>query len=141
MQPTESAKELLELLSAQKEKQGRDDPEISQKLVDMLLARPVLTSEEMLARLKRAFELLQEKHELKIGQIVKWKQGLLNKRLPKYGDPAIVIEVLEKPVFDESNDAGTPYFREKLDVVLALLDKDGDCVSFHFDSRRFEPWS
>lgn len=130
--PLESAKEILEeLISRQKEKQGRNEPN----------QRPVLTPEEMLLRLKRAFDVFQQQHELRAGQIVKWKPGLQNKRLPSYGDPAIVLEVLDDPVVDNSNTAGGPYFREKLDVVLGVIDPDGDFLGFHFDSRRFEPWA
>ena len=79
-----------------------------------------------------------ERASLAPGELVRWKPGLRNKRLPQYGDPAIVIDVLAEPVVDNQYAADTPYFRERLDVVLGVVDEDEDFVAFHFDSARFE---
>jgi hypothetical protein len=64
-----------------------------------------------------------------------------NKGLPDYDEPAIVWEVLAKPIFDEAREhgAGSPYFNEPLDLVLAVMDEDDDLILLHYDSRRFEP--
>lgn len=73
------------------------------------------------------------------GQIVQWKSGLKNRRLPEYGQPAIVMDVLNPPVYDTSKDlAGSNLFREPLTLVLGLHDSDGDFLCYHFDGRRFE---
>jgi hypothetical protein len=72
------------------------------------------------------------------GDIVCWKDGLKNRKRPAYGEPAIVIEVLKEPVFEGTDDAGSPYFREPLTLVLGLLNGD-DFLIFHYDGRRFEP--
>jgi hypothetical protein len=140
MSTSDSAKELLELLASQREKPEQGASEIPQKLVEMLLARPTLTAEETVTRLSRAYGLWQEAHKFKAGEIVKWKTGLRNKRFPNYGDPAIVMESLEVPIVNDSKGAGTPYFRENLDILLGVIDPDGDFITFHYDSRRFEPW-
>jgi len=93
------------------------------------------------------YKLLQKKvdsllnmHTFKKKQLVKWKEGLRNKKLPKDNEPAMVLEVLSEPLIQHETETGTPYFREPLDLVLAVLDEDNDLVVFHYDSRRFEPF-
>ena len=77
--------------------------------------------------------------ELKAGDIVCWKKGLKNRRFPRQGEPAIVIELV-KDVVSTKDDSGSPYFREPLDIILGFIDPDGDFVMYHFDSRRFQVW-
>lgn len=73
------------------------------------------------------------------GQIVQWKPGLKNRRLPDYGEPVIIMEVLNPAVYDTSKEiAGSNLYREPLTLVLGLNDADGDFVFYHFDGRRFE---
>lgn len=80
----------------------------------------------------------QPDEPFQVGQIVRWKEGLRNKRAPRYGQPAVVVEILTKPERDKTKDSGSAYFNEPLDIVLGFLDEDGDFVTYHFDSRRFE---
>lgn len=72
------------------------------------------------------------------GMLVRWKPGLRNKLFPRNGQEAIVVEVLAKPVCDETCDPGFTYFREPLDLVLGVQDPEGDLLLWHYDSRRFE---
>jgi hypothetical protein len=72
------------------------------------------------------------------GQVVKWKKGLKNRRLPKEKQPAIVMEVPSQPLIDHQRDVGSPYFHETLDIVLGVIDEEGDFVTFFYDKRRFE---
>ncbi len=73
------------------------------------------------------------------GQIVQWKPGMRNRRIPADGEPAIVMEVLNPPVFDMCPDMeGSNLFREPLTLVLGINDKEGDFLTFHYDGRRFE---
>jgi hypothetical protein len=73
------------------------------------------------------------------GQIVQWKPGMRNRRIPVDGEPAIVMEVLNPPVFDMRPEMeGSNLFREPLTLVLGLSDKNGDFLTFHYDGRRFE---
>jgi len=55
-----------------------------------------------------------------------------------------VIEVRAAPLRDHHPEAGSTYFREPLDLVLGLVWDEtparGELVTFHFDSRRFQPW-
>lgn len=87
--------------------------------------------------LRERYDALADKNDFNEGEFVCWKPGLMNRRRPAEGEPAIVVKVLEEPVYDEEKDAGSPTFREPLDLVLGLIDEDEDFLTFHFDSRRF----
>ena len=91
-------------------------------------------------KLIRAFESMLKKNSLKPNQLVRWKEGLKNKELPEYNQPAIVWEILSKPLFEnpKAHVAGSPYFHEPLDIVLGVMDEN-EFVLLHYDSRRFEP--
>ena len=90
------------------------------------------------------YALLNQQHPFKPGDLVCWKPGLKNRRLPAYGTPAVVLEVLDPAILDTEQESGSTYFREALSLVLGLFwDREpgrGDFVAFHFDGRRFEAW-
>lgn len=88
-----------------------------------------------------AFASFGHTHKFEIGQVVKWKPNMNNKKLPKQNQPAIVVEVLEKVLIDEETSASSTYFQEPLDIVLGVFGKDGTFLTFYHDSRRFEPYS
>lgn len=92
---------------------------------------------------QRYHTLVDVQHDLQPGMLVTWKAGLKNKRLPRSGVPAVVVERLETPLYD-GDEPGSTYYHEPLDVVLGVfLDtgpQRGDLLLFHYDSRRFEPW-
>ncbi len=94
------------------------------------------------AVLRERYQSLVKRQRFSPGQLVEWKPGLKNKRIPRYGQPAVVIEILETPVLDREDEAGSTYFREPLDVVLGLLWDEGpargEFVTFYYDSRRFQ---
>lgn len=119
--------ELLKALLAEEQQEVRP--------MNKLLAR------ERSAVLRELFATFSEKHQLAPGMLVKWKQGLRNKKKPSYDEPAIVIEILDSPVIGKSDESGSSYFREPLDLIAGFLDDDGDFVVFHYDSRRFMPFS
>lgn len=92
--------------------------------------------------LQELHEKLKRRHELKEGELVRWKSGLKNKRRPADGEPCIVIEVLEETIYNmPESGAGSPYFREPLDLLVGIVDDDKELVIYHVDSRRFEPYS
>lgn len=78
---------------------------------------------------------------LRPGMLAQWKPGMKNRSTPDYGSPMVVVEVLEHPIVDTKFDSGSVYFRERLDLVLGLVDEDDEFYSFHYDSRRFEPYT
>ncbi len=88
------------------------------------------------ARLLEAFELYNQKNQFKPGDLVEWKPGMRHK---KSTGPYVVMEVLEEPIMDQGElNAGSPYFRERLDIKLGTFDHDGDFVVFHHDSTRMQ---
>ena len=91
---------------------------------------------ESLRTLQRRF---LERHELTVGEIVRWKKGLKNRKRPAYNEPVVVVELLPDPIHDATDESGSTYFRERLDVVLGVLDAEGDFLLYHYDQRRFEP--
>lgn len=78
--------------------------------------------------------------ELQAGDAVQWKKGLSNRKRPKDGEPAVVVETFygRRQTYDPSLDTNTQYFREPLDIKIAFVDKDGEFMTYFFDSRRFE---
>lgn len=94
--------------------------------------------------LRERYALLNQQQPFKPGDLVCWKPGLRNRRVPAYGAPAVVLEVLDAPIADTETESGSTYFREPLNLVLGLFwDREpgrGDFVAFHFDGRRFQVW-
>lgn len=84
--------------------------------------------------LKELYESFNKKETFKPGDIVRWKKGLRNKRTE---GPFIVMELIDPPIIEENANAGSPYFREPLDLVLGVIDSDDDFMCHHYDSRRF----
>ncbi len=80
-------------------------------------------------------------NEFAPGGLAYWKPGLKNKRLPEYGQPVIVIAVLETPVLDNESKPSSQYYREPLDMQIGLLDRDNELVAYFVDSRRFAPYA
>jgi len=73
------------------------------------------------------------------GDIVKWKQGMRNRRFPPNDGVAIVTKVYDKPIYDEkAKESGSPQFHDPMTVILGVIDEDGDFVEFHYDGSRFE---
>jgi hypothetical protein len=81
---------------------------------------------------------LTEEQKIEAGDLVKWKMGLKNKKFPPENKHVCVIDVLSSPVIKDDRDSGSPYFREPLDLILAVEDNDGDLMFYHYDKRRFE---
>ncbi|MBE2295453.1 MAG: hypothetical protein IAF00_10890 [Phycisphaerales bacterium] len=77
---------------------------------------------------------------LRPGMLAVWKPGLKNCRFPRYGEPAVVIEVLDPPLINHKAEAWSPYYREPLDLLLGILYQDNKFLAYHFDSRRFQPY-
>jgi hypothetical protein len=80
---------------------------------------------------------LEQPADFQPGDVVTWKNGLKNKKYPGENQFAVVIQQLDNPIIQIERDSGTPYFREPLDLMLAVLDNEGDLLVFHYDKRRF----
>ena len=116
---------------------GQNDLLLADEPLDDLTGDPA-------SALRERFEQWRQRHRFAPGDLVVWKPGFMNKRYPRAKQTAVVLEVLEKPVFDDERDAGSPYFREPLDLVLGFFIDEGphrgDFLNWHYDSRRFQPW-
>ncbi|AGX88725.1 hypothetical protein [Candidatus Symbiobacter mobilis] len=93
--------------------------------------------------LNQAFGTLTEVRRFNPGDLVAWKKlpsggSLKNRKNPQLHETAIVLEHFNEPLIIVEDDAGSPYFREPLDLVVGYVDKDGNFVILHVDSRRFE---
>ncbi|WP_066375240.1 hypothetical protein [Anabaena sp. CA = ATCC 33047] len=97
-------------------------------------------SEEYVNQLKSACENFLKKEAFTVGQIVKWKENLKNRRLPHKNQPAVVIAILDDPVISTEDESGSPYFLETLDIILGIIVDDGTFLTFYYDSRRFESY-
>ncbi len=87
---------------------------------------------------QKVSSFLKESPKFEPGDVVRWKKGLKNRKYPKEGQSCIVIEEMKEDIIQDSRDFGSPYYREPLNLVLALLGDDSDLVIFHYDKRRFE---
>ena len=96
--------------------------------------------EEYISQLKAACSNFLKKESFKVGQLVKWKENLKNRKLPYKNQPAIVVSVLDEPITSSEKDSGSPYFLEILDILLGVLVDDNTLLTFHYDSRRFEAY-
>ena len=90
--------------------------------------------------LKKSYKAYISNESLSAGDVVSWKPGMRNRTLPNYRQPAIVIEKLQYPIFDESQNAGSQYFHEPLDLRVGFLDDNNQFVTYFYDSRRFEKY-
>jgi len=88
-------------------------------------------------QLKQRFLALQKKTVFQPGDIVRWKEGLSNRKLPGVDQMAVVTRIPESPIL-ASEDSGSQYFNEPLDIVVGLFVGSGEFCEYHQDSRRFE---
>jgi hypothetical protein len=91
-------------------------------------------------QLKNAYASFEMQHTFSPGQLIKWKPYQRTTRRPEYDEPVIVVQVLSEPYYDDSEDAGSPWFRQPLNLVIGLIDSVGDFLLYHVDGRRFEPY-
>mgnify|MGYP001766305810 CR=1 FL=1 len=90
--------------------------------------------------LEELADRLDSRHSFRRGDVVKWKPSLKNRTLPDYGEPAKITALLAEPIFDPGEtSAASPYFREPLTVVIAVV-RDNELLEYHIDGRRLEPF-
>lgn len=88
--------------------------------------------------LKLVCQRFLEKESFEVGEIVKWKENLQNRKFPFPNQPAIVVAILNEPLVNKEDESGSPYFLENLDIILGVIDPDGTFLTFYYDSKRFE---
>jgi len=135
-------KSLLEIYKASDNSISKSSKSDLEPLVRALIAsrskseKNNLSKEEKIELLEKRYSAFSDKEVFKPGELIKWKPGLRNKGGLKYDDFAIVVDVLQDPIFDTEKDSGSPYFKEPLDMLVAFLDSDNDFIVLHVDSRR-----
>lgn len=101
------------------------------------------------ALLTSACAALLERHTFAPGDLVTWKPLMQDRKTPNYGEPVIVVAVLDEPVYgtnEKSIETGSPHFRTPLDIVCGRIfhfkddGSDPTFELFHYDSRRLMPW-
>ncbi|SEI67474.1 hypothetical protein SAMN05421831_10752 [Allopseudospirillum japonicum] len=130
------SKALMSLLSKES---GSDATDLLKQLISSAITekKSVATPEKLL----ELYERYSQQHIFKKGDLVRWKSGFKDRKLPLEGEPAVVIEVCENPIFDSQDDAGSHYFREPYDIRLGVLQSDGTFTAYYYNSHRFEPYS
>jgi hypothetical protein len=132
---TLSSKQLLEKI-------GISNDQIGSSL-DLLDEETDLGGDLTAALRERYHQLKGVRHALKPGMVVTWKPGLKNRRWPAYGQPGIVVALLDTPVFD-TDEPGSTYFREALDMIIGVFldsgEHRGEFLVFHTSSERYQPW-
>ncbi len=132
-----TSKQLLEKIGLT---DGRLDPALT---LDGLGDEGGLDGDLVPLLLDRFHQLTKVRHDLQPGIIVGWKPGLRNRKWPRQDEPAVVVERLPEPVFD-TDETGSTYFREPLDVILGVFidtpEHRGDFLVFHANSQRYQPW-
>ncbi|MCT7971849.1 hypothetical protein [Laspinema olomoucense] len=120
------------------------DQELREKQVEFLLGEENFDEEienyedDYFVKLQESCLSFLAKESFKVGQIVRWKNNMKNRKLPYKNQPAIVVAVLNEPIINNLEDSGSPYFRENLDIVLGILVNHNTFLTFYYDSRRFE---
>lgn len=100
--------------------------------------RPELDLSTKLSKLRSNLENYKKKTtSIEVGDILVWKEGLKNRKFPKYDEPCIVIEVLEEPIVNDISGINSAYYKEPNDIKLGIIAPEDDFVTFYFDSRRF----
>ncbi len=89
--------------------------------------------DEYINSLRERNNRFSDKSDFSDGDIVVWKDGLRNKRLPEYKQPAIIIKTIAPPIIDKENS-----YDEELDIHLGFITEDNEFLSYSYDSRRFE---
>lgn len=93
-----------------------------------------------ISEINNRFELFTQIVHFNKGDFVMWKDGLKNRLVPDYGQPVVVVDVLENPVITGSEETGSPYFSEPLSLIVGLIDEDNEFHCFHLDKRRFQKY-
>ena len=89
--------------------------------------------------LKELRDSYEKKYDFNVGDIIKWKNKLKNRKLPEYDEPIIILEILDEPIFNVKEQIGSTYFNEKIDIKVGVI-KDNSLLTFCFESARFEPF-
>ena len=98
--------------------------------------REELTPAEEAELLRAGVDQLQRPIDFTIGDIVRWKPGMANRRYPGKENVAIVVSIIE-PI-DSDNSPSETYATEKYDCVLGVMEGGETFLTFYGVTKRFE---
>jgi hypothetical protein len=81
-----------------------------------------------------------EPHTFKVGDKIQFKPGMVNRKWPKAGEFGIVVGFNTPPRLDDK-EAGSSYFAEPLDLMVAVQTPDGEIGIYALCSARYEPYT
>ncbi len=75
-----------------------------------------------------------------VGDILQWKsKALVSTRIPSKDGYLVVTEVLDEPIRNMDNKLhGSTYFGELSDIRGMLVDSEGSCICYLYDSNKFK---
>ena len=91
-------------------------------------------------RLKELYESYATNYNLRPGMLVQWKEGLKNRKFPKYNEPAVLLEVVLGQR-DTEAEIGIQCHREPLEARLGVVDPAGEFEGWWVDMNRLEPYT
>ena len=80
---------------------------------------------------------IEQDPKIQQGSLVQWKDWMKNREMPAYGEPAVVVKLLDEPVLIQGDG---PDSVEHLDVALGVLGDDSEFLVHYYDSRRFKAY-
>jgi hypothetical protein len=80
-----------------------------------------------------------EKH-ITPGMLVQWKPKMRSRTFPSYGEPCVVMRMLERREALVETDSGFQAAIDRIDMEIGFFDSDGDFFLVAVDKRRFMPW-
>ena len=90
-------------------------------------------------RLRRIAALYREEYIFKPGDLVMWKPGLKDCRVPEYGEPVVVLEVAPGNI-SSCDDSHNRKYREPCDVRVGVYPDGSTFVGFWMDGKRLQPY-
>lgn len=106
--------------------------------VDVTVTESRADKKDMADKVARAAETYLKPNRFSIGQLIQWKPGMRNNRQPKYGVPAVIIEIDDNYRMD--GNSGTTHENEPTSIRCGFIDDDGMFEAFWQDANRFEPY-
>lgn len=88
---------------------------------------------EYAEKLRKRKSLLEQKYNFNVGDIVVWKDGLKNKRVPEYGQPGIILAKHTPPLKDDDE----AIYYEELDITIGFISDEDEFLAYNYDSNRF----
>jgi hypothetical protein len=91
-------------------------------------------------RLLKAFITYRDQAGFEPGDLVTWKPGFRNRRVPDYGQPCVVFQKFKKYKKSILTVNKIQAIEDRVDMECAAFDDDGDLYIFLCDSQRMTFW-